>query len=49
MKSIPIKRSESLRIKVMFFFFFSFMWWKMVQAMELDSGVRLQEASNFPS
>jgi hypothetical protein len=41
-------RSERLGISVIFFVFFS-MWWRMVQTMELDNGVRLQEASRIPS
>jgi hypothetical protein len=48
MISILLRKSESLGIEVMFFVF-SYVWWKMVWVMELDSGARLQEASNFPS
>jgi hypothetical protein len=34
-----LKRNERIGINVMFFF--SFVWWRMVQMMELDNGVRL--------
>jgi hypothetical protein len=45
----PFKEERKFRIKAMCIFVFSSMWWKMVQAMELDNGVRLQEVLNFPS
>ncbi len=41
-------KSERLRINVKFFVFF-FMWSRAVQTMELDNGVRLQEALGIPS
>jgi hypothetical protein len=40
MISMPFKRSERLGISVMLFIFSS-VWWKMVRAVKLNSGVKL--------
>lgn len=41
-------RIEKLGIIVMFFVFF-YVWSRMVQVMELDSGTRLQKTSRIPN
>jgi hypothetical protein len=43
-----LRRSERLGLSVMFFVLF-FVWWRMVQIMELDNGARLQKVSGIPS
>ncbi len=42
-----LRRCKILGISDMCFSFL--VWWRMVQAIELDRGTRLQEASRFPS